>query len=111
MGHNEGSIGVVVGASYGVSGPAGGEEKYPGTVVNEAVGVNRHANAGESGQNQGSYSYQNSYKNDGGDSSTGTGGSSDSYSITKSVEPNYDGVASDGGANSIQGYGEDAKGK
>jgi hypothetical protein len=47
----------------------------------------------------------------GGDSSTGTGGSSDSYSITKSVEPNYDGVASDGGANSIQGYGEDAKSK
>ena len=111
MGHHEGSIGVVVGASYGVSGPVGAEEKYPGTVVNEAIGVNRHANAGGSGQSQGSYGYQNSYQNNESDSSTGTGGSSDSYSITKSVEPSYDGLASDGGANSIQAYGEDAKGK
>lgn len=106
MGHNEGSIGVVVGASYGVSGEAGAEEKYPGTVVNEAVGVNTHADTGRSGQSQGPYSYHNSYQSNGSDRSTGTGGSSDSYSITKSVEPSYD-----GGANSIQGYGEDAKGK
>jgi len=99
IGHHEGSIGVVVGASYGVSAPAGAEGKYPSTDLSEPVGTNNYAT---DGQNRGPYSYQGS---------SGTGGSADSYSITKSVEPSYEGSAADGRANSIQGYVEDPKGK
>lgn len=111
IGHHEGSIGVVVGASYGVSAPVGADEKYPGTVVNEPVGVKKYTNTVVPGQGQGSYNYQNSYQSNGSEGSSGNGGSADSYSITKSIEPSYDGSASEGGANSIQGYEEDAKGK
>jgi hypothetical protein len=107
IGHHEGSIGVVVGASYGVSAPVGADDKYPGTVVSEPVGVKKYTNTGGSAQDQGSYSYQSN----GSDGSSGNGGSADSYSITKSIEPSYDGSASEGGTNSIQGYEEDAKGK
>lgn len=137
IGHHEGSIGVVVGASYGVSGPVGATGKFPGTVVSESVGASNYANAGGPGEVQGqrAYGYQNSgsdrssgtggsadsytipsgqgayrFQNSGSDVRSGTGRSADSYSITKSVEPTYDESASDGGANSIQGYGEDAKG-
>jgi hypothetical protein len=109
IGQHEGSIGVVVGASYGVSAPVGAAGKYPGTVVSESVGVNNYAKTAEPGEGQGQGTYR--YQNRGSDASSGTGGSADSYSITKSIEPTYDGSASDSGANSIQGYGEDAKGK
>ncbi|KDR11365.1 uncharacterized protein LOC110837148 [Zootermopsis nevadensis] len=105
IGHHEGSIGVVVGASYGVSGPVGSAGKYPGTVVPESVGVNEYTQTGDLGQT--AHRYQNS----GSDASSSTAGSADNYSITKSVETTYDGSGPDSRTNNIQGYGEDPKGK
>ena len=49
IGHNQGSIGVVVGASYGVSAPAGSEGTYPGSVVNEPVGHQAADSSGSAG--------------------------------------------------------------
>jgi hypothetical protein len=111
IGHHEGSIGVVVGASYGVSAPVGAAGKYSGSVVSESVGVNSYAKAGQSGEGEGEGEGTYRHPNTGSEASSGTGGSAGTYSISKSVEPTYDGSASDAGSNSIQGYRADAKGK
>ncbi|PSN53418.1 hypothetical protein C0J52_05172 [Blattella germanica] len=99
IGHHQGSIGVVVGASYGVSGPEGAQGNYrPGSVVSEPVGVTGSE----------SYSYQNRYQDNGAPGPSGSADNMDNYSITKSIENNYDGSSADAAMNSLQNYVDDA---